>query len=126
MPHLPPTGAMELGPYNTGNELPTQQFIAPFVGTRFIASVVRPHAQCNNPPHTLPCLSNTCNACSKHPLYSKDRKCGRPPHASTSVFTGTSICCVGVQISISSLVSAALTCTSPFCGMLASRICRLN
>ena len=42
----PPTGAMELGPYNTGNELPTQQFIACIVRTRFIASVVHRHARC--------------------------------------------------------------------------------
>ena len=43
---------MELGPYNTGNKLLGGQFIACIVGTRFIASVVHRHAQCNNPPHT--------------------------------------------------------------------------
>src|SRR6266567_767103 len=42
-----PTGAMELGPYNTGDQsphgnlLPAQQFIARIVGTRFIASADR-------------------------------------------------------------------------------------
>jgi len=43
-----PTGAMELGPYNSGNELLVWRFIARIVGIRFIASVDRGQLRAKN------------------------------------------------------------------------------